>query len=309
MRGSFVRTLSQIAERDARVVLLTGDLGFTVVETFAEKHPTRFFNVGVAEQNMIGTATGLAEAGLLPFAYSIATFASLRAYEFIRNGPVLHDLPVRIVGVGGGLEYGPAGPTHHAVEDIGVLRLQPNLTVLAPADHQQAAAALEATWDSAHPIYYRLGKDDRATVPRLDGRFALGRAEQIREGTDIAIVTMGAIATEAAVAAERLQHQGIRCGVLVVASVSPAPLDDLAGILAAVPIVLTVEAHYVTGGLGSIVSEVVAELGLGCRVVRCGIRGSLAGDSGSERFLLERHGLSADGLVNTALRSLGRAAE
>src|SRR5437588_2280331 len=129
MRDAFVGTLAELAERDHRVVLLTGDLGFGVLESFSERFPDRFFNVGVAEQNMVGLATGLAEAGFIPFVYSIVTFASLRPYEFIRNGPILHRLPVRIVGVGGGFEYGPQGASHHGLEDVGVMRVQPGIAV------------------------------------------------------------------------------------------------------------------------------------------------------------------------------------
>ena len=127
MRPTFIRTLAEIAGRDDRVMLLTAELGHTVLEEFAARFPKRFFSVGVAEQNMLGLATGLAEAGFIPFVYSIATFATLRPYEFIRNGPILHQLPVRIVGVGGGFEYGTAGATHYAVEDVGILRLQPGI--------------------------------------------------------------------------------------------------------------------------------------------------------------------------------------
>ena len=141
MRGTFITGLVDLAAADERIVLLTGDLGYTVIEPFADRFPERFFNVGVAEQNMIGVATGLAEAGFIPFAYSIATFASLRAYEFIRNGPVAHHLPVRIVGVGGGFEYGSAGFTHHALEDLAVMRVLPEMTVIAPADARQAGKA------------------------------------------------------------------------------------------------------------------------------------------------------------------------
>ena len=123
MRGAFVRTLMDLAEQDPRVVLMTADLGYALMEPFAEKFPSRFINVGVAEQNMIGLSTGMAEAGFIPFVYSIAPFAALRPYEFIRNGPILHQLPMRIVGVGGGFEYGNAGVTHHALEDVGVMRV------------------------------------------------------------------------------------------------------------------------------------------------------------------------------------------
>src|SRR5437016_536413 len=122
MRGAFLRKLVEVANGDPRVLLLTGDLGFAAVEPFAETFPHRFFNMGVAEQNMLGVATGLAEAGFLPFVYSIAPFATRRPYEFICNGPVHHKLPVRIVGVGAGFEYGHAGPTHHAIDDVAIMR-------------------------------------------------------------------------------------------------------------------------------------------------------------------------------------------
>ena len=132
MRTAFVNTLAELAALDERILLLTGDLGYMALEPFTDRFPDRFVNVGVAEQNMVGIATGLAEAGFVPFVYSIATFASLRPYEFIRNGPVLHRSRVRIVGVGGGFEYGTAGITHHGLEDVGVMRVQPGLTVIVP---------------------------------------------------------------------------------------------------------------------------------------------------------------------------------
>ncbi len=307
MRGTFIRVLCELADRDPRVVFMTGDLGYTVVEPFAERHPDRFFNVGVAEQNMVGLATGLAESGFIPFVYSIATFACLRPYEFIRNGPVLHHLPVRVVGVGGGFEYGPAGPTHHAVEDVGVMRLQPGLAVVCPADYQQAASALRATWDLPGPIYYRLGKDERTTVPGLDARFALGRAEQVREGDDLVLLAMGSIANDVVAAAETLAEQGVDAGVVVVASLSPPPVEDLAALLGRYRLAITAEAHYVVGGLGSLVSEVIAERGLASRLVRCGLRTPLDLPSGGERYLARAHGISREALVAMALGELAAA--
>jgi transketolase len=306
MRRIFVRTLIDLAEHDPRVVLLTGDLGFMVFEPFIERFPERFFNVGVAEQNMVGLATGMADAGFVPFVYSIVTFASLRGYEFIRNGPVFHQLPVRIVGMGGGFEYGTAGPSHHGTEDVAVMRALPGLTVIAPADHAQAASAIRASWDLPGPIYLRLGKDDETLVTGLDGRFRLGRAELIRPGDDLAIVTMGAISAEAAEAAAILSADGIEATVVVVASVSPSPTEDLVAVLSRFATVLTVEAHSVAGGLGSLVSEVVAEHGLGCRVIRCGVRHSADGIGGGEAYLNARHGLSRHALAGTAREALAR---
>lgn len=304
MRGAFIKTLVTLAERDPRILLLTGDLGFMALEPFSERFPGRFFNVGVAEQNMVGLATGLAEAGFIPFVYSIVTFAVLRPYEFIRNGPIQHQFPVRIVGVGGGLEYGHNGVSHYGLEDVGVLRLQPGLTVIAPADHAQTRAALLATWDLPGPIYYRLGKDDKTTVPGLDGRFELGRVQVVREGADLLFITMGSVAVEVASAAEALAFRGISCTVAIVASVKPAPVDDLAALLACFPWALTVEAHYEVGGLGSLVSEIVAERGLNCRVVRRGVKSMPNGVTGSQHYLYHEHGLSRSALVETALQEL-----
>ena len=303
MRASFVRTLVELAEEDKRIVLLTGDLGFTVVEPFAERFPGRFFNVGVAEQNMLGVATGLAEAGYVPFAYSIATFATLRSYEFVRNGPVLHRLPVRVVGVGGGLEYGMNGLTHYALEDLAVMRAQPGMTVLAPADHQQARAALIASRAVPGPVYFRLGKNETETVAGLEGRLRLGKVEQIGAGCDIAVVATGSIALQAVAAVDLLEARGWHARLVVAACLSPAPTDELARALRGVAHAVTVEAHYLSGGLGSLVSEVVAESGLACRVIRCGVAG-LPECVGSEAFMNDAQGLSAEAIARTAIDAL-----
>lgn len=304
MRSTFVRFLVELAEDDPRIVLLTGDLGFTVLEPFAERFPDRFFNVGVAEQNMVGIATGLAEAGFVPFVYSIATFATLRPYEFIRNGPVQHRLPVRIVGVGGGFDYGPNGATHHALEDIAIMRVQPGLTVLAPADFEQARSALRAATDIAGPVYFRLGKDEVATVPGLEGRFEVGRAERIGEGADVVVVATGSIAVEAARAVEGLAERGVVASLVVAACLSPAPTGDLVDALATAGLAVTVEAHYEAGGLGSLVCEVVAEHALPCRVLRRAVGDGHHGVSGSDRYLRGLHGLTADAIVAAALEAL-----
>lgn len=303
MRQAFARTLCRIAETDRRVMLLTADLGFMVLEEFADSYPDRFFNVGVAEANMIGLATGLASCGYIPFVYSIATFASMRGYEQIRNGPVFHNLPVRIVGVGGGFEYGHGGFTHHALEDLGISRIQPGLTVIAPADHLQATAALTESYTLPGPVYYRFGKRDDYVLPALEGRFRLGRVETVTYGNDLLIVTVGSISSEALAAAERLVALGIDATVAVVSSLRPAPVDDLKELLSRFPVALTVEEHYVDGGLGSLVCETVAESGAACRIIRCGVR-EMPGTCGGGSYLRDLSGLSADGIATTALAAL-----
>jgi len=298
MRSAFVQALIHLAERDDRIVLMTGDLGFMALEPFADRFPARFFNAGVAEQNMVGLATGLAEGGFIPYVYSITPFITLRPYEFIRNGPVQHCLPVRIVGIGGGFEYATNGMSHYGLEDVGVMRIQPGLTVITPADHEQAGAAIRATSELAGPIYYRLGKDNTMTVPGLGGAFQLGRTQLVREGEDILIIAMGSVAVEAVGAAQILQTHGISARVELVSSFNPAPVEDLARQLTGFQHVLTVEAHYALGGVGSLVCEVVAERGLSCRVTRCAVGACTDGISGNQRFLYARHGLTGQAIAD-----------
>jgi transketolase len=300
MRASFIKTLTEVANDDPRVMLLTGDLGFMAIEPFSEAFPDRFLNIGVAEQNMVGVASGLAEAGYIPFCYSIAPFATLRPYEFIRNGPVHHRLPVRIVGVGGGFEYGTAGPSHHAIEDIAVMRALPGMTVVAPADAPQTVTALRATWDLKGPVYYRIGKDERTVIPGLDARFSLGHAETLRPGEDMLIVTTGSISVEAVAAADFLNAEGVSAGVMTVASIEPAPVDDLVGAMAGVRAVVTLEAHVLAGGLGTLVAEIIAERGLGCRLRRIAVSNGACPQVGSTAHLHQVHGLSANHVIGTA---------
>ncbi len=304
LRSAFASALLELAARDERVVLLTGDLGFAVLEPFAQRFPDRFLNVGVAEQNMVGVATGLAEAGYTPYVYSIATFASMRGYEFVRNGAILHELPLRVVGVGGGMDYGHNGVTHYALEDVGIMRVQPGIAIVAPADPLQTRAALPIMQAHEGPVYLRLGKESEP-VPGLDGRFALGRAERIGHGRDVVLVALGGMAATAVAAVEQLDAHGIAASVLVVSSLNPSPTEDLVRALGDAHLAVSVEAHYVSGAVGSFVAETIAEHALGCRLVRAGLRATPVGDTGGRAYLYERHGLSAERLADSVLAALG----
>jgi transketolase len=304
MRNAFAHALVEVAEEDPRVVLLTGDIGFGVLEPFAERFPDRFVNVGVAEQGMVGLATGLAEAGLVPFVYTIGTFASLRPYEFIRNGPLLHSQPVRVVGVGAGMDYGFNGVTHYTLEDIAVMRAQPDMTILVPADPSQTLAAVHACTAIPGPVYLRIGKSSDA-VPGLDGRFELGRLTLLGEGRDVVVLALGSLAGEAVRARALLGEQGIAATVAVVSTVQPAPVDDLRELLSEHPLAVTVESHYRTGGIGSLAAEAIADHGLDCRLVRRAVDTMPRGVTGSATYLNDLHGLSARSLVDTVTRALG----
>lgn len=308
MRKTFVTTLCQIAASSPRIVLLTGDLGFSVVEPFAEAFPARFFNVGVAEQDMVGLATGLAADGFVPFVYSITSFAVLRPFEFIRNGPVTHQLPVRIVGVGAGFDYGQNGLTHYGLEDVGVLRTQPGLAIVAPADRRQVAAALQATWSLPGPVYYRIGRTG-SEIPELDGWFELDRTRLLRPGTGVAIVALGETAS-AALAAARIvaTSSPIDPAVILVSTLRAAPSAELEQALAPFSRIVTIEAHYVTGGLGSLVAETIAEAGFAARLIRLGVRRLPTGRTGSKEHMDGAHGLTAAAIADAVLAARPGAA-
>ncbi len=295
MRLTFIKTLVELAHKDPRIVLLTADLGYSALEPFRDQFPDRYVNVGVAEQNMVGVATGLAEAGFIPFVYSIVTFASLRPYEFIRNGPIAHQLPVRIAGVGGGMEYSHNGLTHFGVEDIGVMRTQLGLSVYAPADANQTRSILQATFDAKGPIYYRLGKDDRTIVPGLEGSFIEGEAQLIREGKDCLLLSMGAVSNETALAAAQLKEAGLSCAHAVIASINPAP--NIVSLLSNYSNIFTVEAHYIQGGLGSLVSECMADNAVKAKLTRIGLTRPPDSVTGDHDFLYGRYGLSPQAIA------------
>jgi transketolase len=293
VRTAFIKALVELAKDDSRILLLTGDLGYLVIEPYVERFPDRFINVGVAEQNMVGIATGLAEAGFIPFVYSIAPFAALRPFEFIRNGPVYHQLPVRIVGVGQGVEYGLNGHSHFGVDDVGVLRTQPGLAIIAPADDIQTKTAIEKTKNLMGPVYFRLSKDS-FEIPELSRSFELGQTQQLGKGKDVLILSTGAITIEAIRVAQLLSEHGLATTILVIASIAPAPVSDLLEALSSFKYAFTIESHYVTGGIGSLVAEVVADHRLNVRVVRLGFDALLNNSLGSSAYLQAAHGLSPE---------------
>lgn len=258
MRTAFIDTLLEVARARPDVMLLTADLGYSVLERFRDALPRQFLNVGVAEQNMIGVAAGLAHVGKTVFAYSIANFPTLRCLEQVRNDVCYHGLRVHVVAVGGGFTYSTQGYTHHGVEDIGVMRALPGLTVVAPGDPLEAAAATRALCSHAGPAYLRLGKAGEPRVHETLERFTLGRALQLCDGADLTLVSTGGMLRHTVDVADALRRQGVGARVLSMHTVKPLDEDAIARAIDETGAVLTVEEHNVGSGLGAAVAQVVA---------------------------------------------------
>lgn len=290
MRTTFIQTLVELAAADRRIHLLTADLGYSVLEPFRDRFPGRYTNVGVAEQNLVGIAAGLALCGKVVFVYSIANFPTLRCYEQIRNDVCYHHANVKVVAVGGGLAYGAQGYTHHGVEDLAVLRALPGLTVVAPGDPIETRLATRALAEVAGPCYLRLGKAKEPVVHTHEPEFRLGKGIRLRAGSDATLLSTGAMLQESVRAAEALAARGLCVGVISLPTVKPLDAEMVLEAARATGALVTVEEHSVTGGLGSAVADVLAEAGLACRFRKFGLPDEVSHQIGSQAWLRQRAG-------------------
>ena len=304
MRDTFIETLCQLAENDPRIMLITGDLGFKVFDNYRARFPRQFINAGVAEQNMTGLAAGLALEGRTVFTYSIGNFSTLRCLEQIRNDACYHGAAVKVVSVGGGFSYGALGISHHATEDLAVMRSLPDITVVAPCDLTETAAAAEAIAAAPGTCYLRLDKSAaRPTSLDPPDRFRLGKARLIREGTDITFIGCGGIVAEVQEAADRLAIHGIQSRILSMHTVKP--LDTRSIVLAASQTggIVTVEEHTVDAGLGSAVAETLMDAGLMPHFFRrIGLRAGFSSIVGSQQYLRRQYELDAQSIYSVAAR-------
>lgn len=292
MRDTFVSTLCELAERDPDVHLITGDLGFGVLKPYWERFPDQFTNAGIAEQNMTSFAAGMALEGKTVFTYSIGNFPTIRALEQIRNDCAYHEANVKIVCVGGGFVYGSLGMSHHATEDIAVMRALPNVTVVAPADPNQARRATEAIYSKPGTCYLRLGRGGEPRLP--ESPFLLGRAVHVADGEDVALLFTGAIADEVLEARDILAATGINAAAVSFPTVKPIDREAIASFADRFPALVTVEEHNVVGGFGGAVAEVLAELTIPrARLVRVGLEDQYSSIVGSQKYLREVYGMSA----------------
>ena len=298
MRAAFIRTLSELAEHDRRITLIVGELGFGVVESFAERFPKQFLNAGVAEQNMTGIAAGMALSGKVVFTYSIANFPTLRCLEQVRNDVCYHNANVKIVAVGGGFAYGSLGMTHHATEDLAIMRTLPGMVVVAPGDPVEAELATRAVVRDSRPCYLRLGRAGEPTVHPRGVSFQLGRAITVRHGNDLTLISTGGLLHTSVQLAERLAKDGFSARVLSMHTVKPLDTEAVLAAARETRAIITLEEHSVIGGLGGAVAEVLAESGeLQVPFKRLGLPSYFSPYAGSQEFLKAAYGLSMDGIL------------
>ena len=303
MRQAFIKTIEKLAEQNKRIVLLTADLGFTVFENFRQQFPDRFYNVGVAEANMIGMAAGLALSGLIPIAYSIATFATMRPFEFIRNDVCFQNANVKIIGVGGGLGYGAAGFSHTNYEDLSLLRPLPNLTILSPADAVETEILTRLAIKHAGPVYLRLGKVGEPVIHLKKPKISLGKGLVFKPGKRIAVFSTGSITPNVMKAVKVLQTRSFDPTVIIMPTIKPLDEALIKKIAATHSYIFSVEEHSIIGGLGSAIAETLSELDSKVNFKRIGINDSYYKTVGNQDFLRHRYGLMPNQIVATIKQS------
>lgn len=305
MRDTFVKTLIELAKKDKNIELVTGDLGFGVLKPYWEALPDQFTNAGIAEQNMTTMAAGMALAGKTVFTYSIGNFPTLRCLEQIRNDCAYHNANVKIVCVGGGFVYGSLGMSHHATEDIAILRALPDVVVLAPGDLLEAEEATKAMVKHNGTCYLRLGRGGEKRIHQKIDNFQIGKAIKVKEGQRVAIFSTGAIFEEVESAVELLKLKGIDPAVYTFPTVKPLDIEVISNTAKDFDLIVTVEEQNIVGGFGSAVAEVLAEQPpTKARLLRIGINDTYSTIVGSQKYLRSQFGIDSAGIAEKILKVL-----
>jgi transketolase len=311
MRKRCLDMVYALAQRDDRVVFIGSDLSPGLLGEMKKAYPQRYYMEGVAEANVIGMAAGMAMEGLIPYVNTIATFITRRCYEQVALDLCLHDLPVRLIGNGGGYVYAPLGPTHQAIEDLAIMRALPNMTVTAVCDADEMARLMDASLEWPHPIYIRLAKGGDPIVSRPDKGFAIGKAIEMTPDAgraDVLLVATGVATTAAIEAGQRLAGDGVRCRVLHVHTIKPLDAHAIVAAAREARLIVTVEEHSVVGGLGSAVLEALADSGEAMPPVRrLGIGDEFARHYGNQQKLMDVWGINAQGIAGAVNDGLARA--
>ena len=303
MRTAFIKELCVLAEADDRIWLICGDLGYSVLEAFSDRFPKRYLNAGVAEQNMTGIAAGLALTGKIVFTYSIANFPVMRCLEQVRNDVCYHNLNVKIVSVGGGLAYGSHGYTHHGVEDLAVMSVLPNMTVIAPGDPIEARAATRAVITHPGPAYLRLGKAGEPVLHKPEIDFQIGRAIRMEDGDDLTLISTGGMLGETLNAAATLRSQGRSIRVLSMPTLMPFDAEAVCSASRETGGIITVEEHG-PGGLGTRTAEVLAECANSTPFYPVCLASMAIKTAGTQSQLRGSQGVCAEGIVARAMQIL-----
>lgn len=298
MRDTFVKTLLEIAKKDKNVYIITGDLGFGVLKPFWTELPNQIINAGIAEQNMTSIAAGLAMQGKIVYTYSIGNFPTLRCIEQIRNDCAYHNANVKVVCVGGGFVYGSLGMSHHATEDIAMMRALPDVTVLAPGDLVEAECATKAIYKQQGTCYLRLGRGGEKRIhDKIEG-FEIGKAIEIQKGERVAVFSTGAIFDEVYEACEELKEQGIIPTVYTFPTIKPIDKEVILNCAKSHKAIVTVEEHNLSGGFGSAVAEVLAEQSeVKAKLVRVALDDRYSCIVGSQKYLRKQYGIDASTIV------------
>ncbi len=299
----FGKTLCELGETNKNIVALTPDLkGSTKIGEFCDKFPDRFFNVGIAEQNMYGIAAGMAKSGLVAFASSMSAFASLRSLDQIHTDICYQNVNVKIIGTHGGTSFGQAGSTHHAIEDFAVIRGLVNMTLICPADGMETACAVRAAANTDGPFYIRINRGfDLSVYPDENYGFEVGKAVLLNEGNDVTIIACGSCVYQAVQAAKILEFDyKIKARVLDMHTIKPIDKEAILEAVKDTRRIVTVEDHTVIGGLGSAVAEVVVEAGKGCAMKKLGIQDKWSA-IGFHEDLMAMHEIDAEGIVKNVL--------
>ncbi|MCP4036521.1 MAG: transketolase [bacterium] len=308
MRKTCLEMVHELARGDERIVFIGSDLGHGTLAEFERELPDRFYMEGISEMNVVGMAAGLAMEGRVPYVNTIATFLTRRCYEQVAMDVCHANLPVRLIGNGGGLVYAPLGPTHEATEDIAIMRALPNMTIVAPADAEEMRQFMRVSVDHQGPIYIRLAKGYDPVVTNPRAPFEIGKAVSMREGNAALLVTTGISLRICLEAVELLAASGIDAGILHMPTVKPLDTETLADRIARVPAVVSVEEHSIIGGLGSATAELIAEAGFATpkQFRRVAIPDAFPSRYGSQASQLDQFDITAKHVAQTVKRLIAR---
>lgn len=297
MRNAYISALYELAQNDERVLSLVADNGAVVFDHFRKSFNDRFINFGISEANMISAAAGLASRGKIPFAYTIAGFITMRAFEQVRNDVCFQNQNVKLVGVGAGMKYSVLGPTHHALEDVALMRVLPNMKIIVPATPLEAYQATLFAASIDAPVYIRLEGTKEPELFQEDFKFTFGKASILKDGSDVVFITMGSIINDVIAADMKLKELGINSTIINMSSLKPIDESVIVQMGEKIGKIVTVEEHSVINGLGSAVGDVLFKNGIKCNLKKIGIQDHFAKGYGSHEYIKNNNDLSVEEII------------